>query len=84
MKIGNYNNLKNVSGAKIKELRQKQNMSQQQLAEKLQLNGISLTAKEISKIELGNRLIQDFELFAFADALNVTTDTFKNSAKTIL
>ena len=37
MKINNYNNLKNVSGLKIKELRLKKNMSQQNLAEKLQL-----------------------------------------------
>ena len=37
MKINNYNNLKNVSGSKIKELRLKKNMSQQDLAEKLQL-----------------------------------------------
>ena len=77
MKINCYNNLKNVSGSKIKELRIKQNMSQQELAERLQLQGISLTSKEISKIELGNRLIQDFELFAFANSLNVSMDTFK-------
>ena len=37
MKINNYNNQKNVSGLKIKELRLKKNMSQQQLAEKMQL-----------------------------------------------
>ena len=74
MKINNYNNLKNVSGSKIKELRLNLNMSQQELAEKLQLNGISLTAKEISKIELGNRLIQDFELFTFAEIFKVSTD----------
>ena len=37
MKINNYNNLKNISGLKIKELRLNKSMSQQNLAEKLQL-----------------------------------------------
>ena len=41
-------------------------MTQQELAEKLQLKGIDLTSKEISKIENNKRLVQDFELFAFA------------------
>lgn len=35
-------------------------MSQRDLAEKLQLEGIDLISKEISKIETNNRLVQDF------------------------
>ena len=37
MKINKYNNVKNISGNKLKELRKEANMSQQDLAEKLQL-----------------------------------------------
>jgi transcriptional regulator with XRE-family HTH domain len=51
MKITKYNNVKNISGNKLKELRKDAQMSQQDLAEKLQLEGIDLTSKEISKIE---------------------------------
>lgn len=51
-------------------------MSQQDFAKKLQLEGVDLTAKEISKIETNNRLVQDFELFAFAKILKVSTDEF--------
>ena len=76
MKITKYNNLKNISGRKLKELRKIAKMSQQDLAEKLQLEGIDLTSKEISKIETNNRLVQDFELFAFAKIFKVSADEF--------
>lgn len=80
MKITKYNNIKNISGNKLKELRKNNKMSQQDLAKKLQLDGIDLTSKEISKIETNNRLVQDFELFAFAKIFKVPTDEF-NSVK---
>ena len=76
MKITKYNNVKNISGNKLKELRKDAKMSQQDLAEKLQLEGIDLTSKEISKIETNNRLVQDFELFAFAKIFKVPADEF--------
>lgn len=76
MKITKYNDFRNVSGSKLNELRKKAKLSQQDLAEKLQLEGIDLTSKEISKIETNNRLVQDFELFAFAKIFNVSADVF--------
>ena len=76
MKITKYNNVKNISGNKLKELRKIAKMSQQDLAEKMQLEGIDLTSKEISKIETNNRLVQDFELFAFAKIFKVSADEF--------
>ncbi len=76
MKITKYNDFKNISGKKLKELRKLAKMSQQDLAEKLQLEGIDLTSKEISKIETNKRLVQDFELFAFAKIFNVSADVF--------
>ena len=78
MKITKYNDLKNISGNKLKELRKKNKMSQQNLAKKLQLEGIDLTSKEISKIETNNRLVQDFELFAFAKIFKVSADEFND------
>lgn len=74
MKINKYNDFRNVSGSIIRELRLKLNLSQQDLAEKLQLLGVQLTSKEISKIENNQRLVQDFELFAFAKVLGVPAD----------
>lgn len=79
MKIYKYNNFKNISGNKIKELRLKHNLTQQELAERLQLKGIDISSNEISKIENNNRLVQDFELFALAEIFNVSADIFNNS-----
>ena len=76
MKITKYNEFRNMSGRKLRELRKDFKMSQQDLAEKLQLEGIDLTSKEISKIETNKRLVQDFELFAFAKIFKVSADVF--------
>ena len=76
MKINKYNVFKNISGPILKQLRLKDKLSQRALAEKLQLLGIDLTSKEISKIENDTRLVQDFELFAFAKIFNVSADIF--------
>lgn len=79
MKITKYNEFRNISGNKLSKLRKENKMSQQDLAEKLQLEGIDLTAKEISKIENNKRLVQDFELFAFAKIFKVSSDEFNES-----
>lgn len=81
MKINKYYNFKNISGTVLKQLRLEANLSQQALAEKLQLLGIELTAKELSKIENNTRLVQDFELFAFSKIFNVSTDIFNSQIK---
>lgn len=76
MKIYKFNNLKNISGTKLRELRLKHNLTQEELAKKLQLQGLEISSKEISKIENNDRLVQDFELFAFAKFFNVSADIF--------
>ena len=81
MKITKYNEFRNISGNKLSELRKANKMSQQDLAEKLQLEGIDLTSKEISKIENNKRLVQDFELFAFAKIFGVSADEFNTENK---
>ena len=76
MKVGKFYGYKNISGPVIKSLRLKSGLSQAELSVKVQLLGVELTSKEISKIETNNRLIQDFELFAFAKVFDVPTDVF--------
>jgi len=78
MKITKYNNVKNISENKLKDYLKKNKMSQQDLAEKLQLKGVDLTSKEISKIENNNKLVQDFELFAFTKIFKVSAGDFNN------
>lgn len=79
MKISNYNDVKNISGSVIRELRFEAGLSQKQLAEKIQLLGIGITSKEISKIENNKRLVQDFELFAFTKVFNISADVFSKN-----
>lgn len=81
MKITKYNEFRNISGNKLSELRKANKTSQLELAEKLQLEGIDLTSKEISKIENNKRLVQDFELFAFAKIFGVSADEFNTENK---
>lgn len=61
----------NVSGRKIRELREAAGMSQEQLAAKIQLAGHNINQKAISRIETGVRVVPDYELAYFSNALHV-------------
>ena len=69
MKIYKYNGRCNVCGSKIREERERAHISQEQLAALLQLEGINLSQKAVSRIETGERVIADYELCAFARVL---------------
>ena len=56
---------------KFKEYREKSGLSQEQLAAKLQLAGLNLNQKAISRIETGDRVVPDFELLYFAEIFRV-------------
>ena len=52
MKLYKYKDGKcNVSGSRIRDLRELANLSQEQLAAKIQLEGLNLNQKAISRIE---------------------------------
>lgn len=65
----------NVSGVRIKEYREAMGLSQEQLAARLQLAGLGLTQKAVSRIETGERVIPDYELIAFSEVLKVPVCT---------
>ena len=50
-------------------------MSQEQLAYKLQIIGLDVTQKVISRIENGSRVVADYELDYLATALGTTINT---------
>lgn len=64
----------NISGERIREARKRRGLSQEDLAVKLQLAGLQMGQMAISRIETGKRLVPDFELPIFSEALGVTTD----------
>ena len=66
MKIYDYQGKKNVSGDMIRQLRVKNRMSQNDLAARVQVEGVMLERDSISRIESGARFVADYELFVFA------------------
>ena len=66
-----YNNQLNVSSKKIKELRLKNNLSLSGLSTKLALMGIDIPKPSLHKLEKGNRIIKDYELYALSIVFNV-------------
>lgn len=64
----------NASGPEVKMLREKAGLSQEQLAAKLQLAGLNLNQKAISRIETGERIVADYELITLAEVLDATVN----------
>ena len=61
----------NICGEKISELRKKQQVSQRQLADKLQLLGLDIDKNAIQRIEAGKRFITDIEIVYFSKVFNI-------------
>ncbi|MDO5603059.1 MAG: helix-turn-helix transcriptional regulator [Oscillospiraceae bacterium] len=72
MKIYSYKGSSNISGRRIKTSRRRLGLSQAELAVKLQVEGVCLEQKSISRIECGSRCVTDYELLAFASVLKTT------------
>lgn len=74
MKKYNYDNQKNISGERILQLRKANKLSQNQLAIKMQTEGVIMEQDVISRIESGQRILVDYELFALAQIFKVSSD----------
>lgn len=75
MIIGKVTDQCNICGQNIRKLREQKNMSQDQLAAKLQTEGLGVNQNSISRIETGKRIVTDFELKALAHVFRVKVDT---------
>lgn len=65
-------------GANIRSLREKQNMTQEQLSAKLQLEGCDITRSALAKIEVGQRHLYPDEIILIKHILKVTYDDIFN------
>lgn len=74
MKIYLFEGRCNASGQRVRELRKTAGISQEQLAARIQLQGLNLSQKAISRIETGDRVVADYELIFLAKALDVQVD----------
>lgn len=71
---------RNIIGKQIRLIRLSKEITQEQLAARLNVQGIEIDQTMISKIEEQVRGIADFEVKAFAVALSVNIDDlFKDS-----
>ncbi|MBQ8380301.1 MAG: helix-turn-helix transcriptional regulator [Clostridia bacterium] len=74
MKIYDYNGKKNICGKKIKEARKRLKLSQENLAAKLQTEGINIERDSVSRIEIGTRFVADYELLVLSEILGVSPE----------
>lgn len=74
LKIYWNGNSKNIIGHKIKALRKERNLTQKELAEKLQLEGHEFSDLTILRIEQGTRFVPDYEVAILAKFFGITTD----------
>lgn len=72
MKIYHYNGACNCSGRRIKLIRERLGISQEHLAAKMQIEGLDISQRTISRVENGLRVVPDYELAFFANALGVS------------
>ncbi len=64
----------NLCGKKIAALRCGMRLSQRELADLLQVNGLDVDKNAIQRIESGKRFVTDIELCAFASLFGISAD----------
>lgn len=74
MKIYDFNGKKNICGERVKAARKKLNLSQEDLAAKLQIEGIIIERDSVSRIEIGTRFVADYEILILSKVLKVTPE----------
>ena len=63
---------KNLVSSRLIELRRQQNLSQRDLAHKMQLAGYDMDKNVITRIETNKRYVTDIELRALSEVLGVS------------
>lgn len=72
MKKLEFNGDKNLIHHQLKLMRVKRDLTQEQLAARMQLLTANMNQQEISRIERNKRVVTDFELACFCKALKCT------------
>ena len=79
--ISKYNGNMNVIGRLLKEYREKEKISYEQLSAKLELMGISIHKQSIYDIENNKRTVTDYELFGLAYILGIDVNDLLKDIK---
>ena len=73
------NGLNNICGKNISKFRIDLQISQRELADRMQLVGIDIDKNAIQRIECGKRFVTDIEIIAFAKVLNKKYEELLNN-----
>lgn len=74
MKIYDYKGRKNLCGDRVKEARARRKITQEDLAARLQIEGVTMERDSISRIEIGTRFVTDYELVVLSRVLGVSME----------
>ena len=74
MKIYDYKGRKNLCGDRVREARASLNITQADLAARLQVAGVTMERDSVSRIEIGTRFVTDYELSVLSDVLGVSVE----------
>jgi transcriptional regulator with XRE-family HTH domain len=74
LKIYDYHGRKNLCGNRVREARARLNITQADLAARLQIKGIIMERDSVSRIEIGTRFVTDYELVVLAEVLGVSME----------
>ena len=74
MKIYWYNGSKNVIGPAVRRLRKENGLTQKELAEQVQLQGVEMDDLAVLRIEKGLRFAADYEVRALAEVFRVNME----------
>lgn len=69
MKTIRFGEHKNIVHNRLAQLREERGLTQQELAVQLQVLGVNVDQQAISKIELDNRIVTDYELVCLCKVL---------------
>lgn len=74
MKIYDYKGRKNLCGDRVKEARAHRKITQEDLAARLQIEGVTMERDSVSRIEIGTRFVTDYELVVLSRVLGVSME----------
>ncbi len=74
-----YENKSNVVGNLLKDYRQKNKLTKNEVCRRLQLHAIYMDATELNRMETGRMIIKDFELIGLCKVLEISYEDLKNS-----
>ena len=62
----------NLCGNRVSELRKQLNISQRELADRLQISGLDIDKNAIQRIEAGKRFVTDIEILYLSNIFDVS------------